>query len=123
VITCIILTPPPPHTHNKNEMSYKLLNINGIGFASGQSEDLQQVKIEINDYCTYQFADSATLDGHSSMSDGKILATASAQLKIFECSDHKKIQKFSGHPVSVMQFYILFVSKPFFLFSLCMSEY
>lgn len=30
-------------------------------------------------------------------SDGKRLATASAQLKIFNCSDHKKIQKFSGH--------------------------
>uniref|UniRef100_A0A6N2NC23 Anaphase-promoting complex subunit 4 WD40 domain-containing protein n=1 Tax=Salix viminalis TaxID=40686 RepID=A0A6N2NC23_SALVM len=31
-------------------------------------------------------------------SDGKILATAAAQLKIFNCSDHKKLQKFSGHP-------------------------
>ncbi|KAA8548977.1 hypothetical protein F0562_000661 [Nyssa sinensis] len=39
----------------------------------------------------------------SSMSvspDGKILATAAAQLKIFN-SDHKKIQKFSGHPGAV----------------------
>ncbi|KAI3756240.1 hypothetical protein L1987_56059 [Smallanthus sonchifolius] len=34
-------------------------------------------------------------------SDGKILATAAAQLKIFSCSDHKKMQKFSGHPGSV----------------------
>ncbi|XP_076920662.1 uncharacterized protein LOC143581864 [Bidens hawaiensis] len=34
-------------------------------------------------------------------SDGKLLATAAAQLKIFSCSDHKKIQKFSGHPVAV----------------------
>ncbi|GAB4850842.1 hypothetical protein Ancab_030143 [Ancistrocladus abbreviatus] len=37
----------------------------------------------------------------SSMSvspDGKIVVTASAQMKIFNCSDHKKIQKFSGHP-------------------------
>lgn len=32
--------------------------------------------------------------------DGKILATASAQLKTFKCSDLKKIQKFTGHPVS-----------------------
>ncbi|KAM0029891.1 putative transcription factor WD40-like family [Helianthus debilis subsp. tardiflorus] len=34
-------------------------------------------------------------------SDGKLLATAAAQLKIFSCSDHKKMQKFSGHPVAV----------------------
>lgn len=40
----------------------------------------------------------------SSMSvsfDGKILATAAAQMKIFNLSDHKKIQKFSGHPGAV----------------------
>ncbi|KAF6141272.1 hypothetical protein GIB67_024356 [Kingdonia uniflora] len=34
-------------------------------------------------------------------SDGKILATAAARLKIFNCSDNKKIQKFSGHPGAV----------------------
>ncbi|XP_020094142.1 uncharacterized protein LOC109714107 isoform X2 [Ananas comosus] len=34
-------------------------------------------------------------------SDGKILATATGQLKTFDCSNQKKIQKFSGHPVSV----------------------
>ncbi|CAJ2630652.1 unnamed protein product [Trifolium pratense] len=33
--------------------------------------------------------------------DGKKVATASAQLKIFNCSNEKKIQKFSGHPGSV----------------------
>ncbi|KAG4982862.1 hypothetical protein JHK87_027611 [Glycine soja] len=33
--------------------------------------------------------------------DGNTLATAAAQLKIFNCSNHKKIQKFSGHPGSV----------------------
>lgn len=33
--------------------------------------------------------------------DGKVLATAAAQLKIFSCSDRKKMQKFSGHPGSV----------------------
>ncbi|KAI3968476.1 hypothetical protein MKX01_007786 [Papaver californicum] len=33
--------------------------------------------------------------------DGKTLATAAAQLKIFNCSDNKKIQKFSGHPGAV----------------------
>ncbi|PON88221.1 WD repeat containing protein [Trema orientale] len=33
--------------------------------------------------------------------DGKVLATAAGQLKIFSSSDHKKIQKFSGHPGSV----------------------
>ncbi|KAH9766007.1 WD REPEATS REGION domain-containing protein [Citrus sinensis] len=34
-------------------------------------------------------------------SDGKILATAAGQLKTFNCSDHKKMQKFSGHPGAV----------------------
>ncbi|KAJ9154544.1 hypothetical protein P3X46_027864 [Hevea brasiliensis] len=33
--------------------------------------------------------------------DGNILATAAAQLTVFNCSDHKKIQKFSGHPGAV----------------------
>ncbi|CAL9756318.1 unnamed protein product [Musa acuminata subsp. burmannicoides] len=33
--------------------------------------------------------------------DGKILATAAGQLKTFNCSDNKKIQKFPGHPVAV----------------------
>ncbi|WJX21327.1 hypothetical protein P8452_10775 [Trifolium repens] len=33
--------------------------------------------------------------------DGKKVATAAAQLKIFNCSNEKKIQKFSGHPGSV----------------------
>ncbi|XP_004508181.1 uncharacterized protein [Cicer arietinum] len=33
--------------------------------------------------------------------DGKKLATAAAQLKIFNCPNHKKIQKCSGHPGSV----------------------
>ncbi|EOA20202.1 hypothetical protein CARUB_v10000497mg [Capsella rubella] len=33
--------------------------------------------------------------------DGKILVTASAQLKTFNCSDLKKIQKFTGHPGGV----------------------
>ncbi|KAJ4844980.1 hypothetical protein Tsubulata_011714 [Turnera subulata] len=34
-------------------------------------------------------------------SDGEILATAAAQMKTFSCTDHKKNQKFSGHPGSV----------------------
>ncbi|KAM0870904.1 hypothetical protein ACQ4PT_039748 [Festuca glaucescens] len=34
-------------------------------------------------------------------SDGKVLATAAGQLRTFDASDNKKIQKFSGHPVSV----------------------
>lgn len=38
-------------------------------------------------------------------SDGKILATAAGQLKIFNSSDHKKMHKFSGHPVSLIQLY------------------
>jgi hypothetical protein len=76
-------------------------------------EDLPQVRVEINVYCNYSLADIATLDMYFSMSDGKILATAAAQLKIFNGSDHKKIQKFSGHPVSVMQFYVRFLLTPF----------
>jgi len=34
-------------------------------------------------------------------SDGNILATAAGQLRTFDTSDNKKIQKFSGHPVAV----------------------
>ncbi|XP_047090316.1 WD repeat-containing protein 43-like [Lolium rigidum] len=34
-------------------------------------------------------------------SDGKVLATAAGQLRTFDASDNKKIQKFSGHPVAV----------------------
>ncbi|XWS14136.1 hypothetical protein CRYUN_Cryun36dG0097500 [Craigia yunnanensis] len=34
-------------------------------------------------------------------SDGNMLVTAAAQLKTFDCSNHKKIQKFTGHPGSV----------------------
>ncbi|KAJ6846318.1 WD repeat-containing protein 43 [Iris pallida] len=33
--------------------------------------------------------------------DGKLIVTAASQLKIFDCSNNKKIKKFSGHPVSV----------------------
>lgn len=44
------------------------------------------------------------MDGCCCLSDGKMLATAAGQLKTFNCSDHKKMQKFSGHPVSVIQF-------------------
>ncbi|CAK9328960.1 unnamed protein product [Citrullus colocynthis] len=32
---------------------------------------------------------------------GKIIATAASQMKIFNCSNYKKIQKFSGHPGAV----------------------
>jgi WD40 repeat protein len=35
------------------------------------------------------------------LSDGNILATAAGQLRTFDTSDNKKIQKFSGHPVSM----------------------
>nr|GMD80636.1 WD repeat-containing protein 43-like isoform X1 [Ipomoea batatas] len=43
----------------------------------------------------------ASTKGISSMSissGGEVLATAASQLKIVNCSDHKKLQKFSGHP-------------------------
>ncbi|KAI3469334.1 hypothetical protein Pfo_025997 [Paulownia fortunei] len=44
---------------------------------------------------------SATSRAISSLAvspDGKMIATAAAQLKIFNCSNHKKLRKFSGHP-------------------------
>ncbi|KAK8925784.1 hypothetical protein KSP39_PZI018127 [Platanthera zijinensis] len=37
----------------------------------------------------------------SALLDGNVLAAAAGLLKIFGCRDNKKIQKFSGHPVSV----------------------
>ncbi|KAI4338319.1 hypothetical protein L6164_016659 [Bauhinia variegata] len=43
-------------------------------------------------------ASTKAISSISISSDGKTLATAAAQLKIFNCSDNKKIQKFSGHP-------------------------
>lgn len=46
-------------------------------------------------------ASSKAISSISISSDGKILATAAAQLKILNCSDHKKLQKFSGHPGAV----------------------
>ncbi|XP_058082899.1 uncharacterized protein LOC131230891 isoform X2 [Magnolia sinica] len=46
-------------------------------------------------------ASTKAVSSLSISSDGKILATAAAQLKIFDCPDNKKIQKFSGHPVAV----------------------
>ena len=50
------------------------------------------------------FPPSFTLTNHSSYfitSDGNILAAAAGQLRTFDTSDNKKIQKFSGHPVSM----------------------
>ncbi|XP_071737399.1 uncharacterized protein [Rutidosis leptorrhynchoides] len=46
-------------------------------------------------------ASSKAVSSMSVSSDGKHIATAAAQLKIFNCSDLKKMQKFSGHPGSV----------------------
>lgn len=46
-------------------------------------------------------ASTKSISSISMSSDGKILATAAAQLKIFNSSDHKKLQKFSGHPGAV----------------------
>ncbi|XAR57036.1 hypothetical protein NMG60_11025037 [Bertholletia excelsa] len=46
-------------------------------------------------------ASSKAISSLSVSSDGNILATAAAQLKIFNSPDHKKIQKFSGHPGAV----------------------
>ncbi|KAF8387768.1 hypothetical protein HHK36_026423 [Tetracentron sinense] len=46
-------------------------------------------------------ASTKAIASMSISSDGKILAIAASQLKIFDCSDNKKIQKFSGHPGAV----------------------
>ncbi|KAE9602578.1 putative transcription factor WD40-like family [Lupinus albus] len=46
-------------------------------------------------------ASTKAVSSMSVSSDGRILATAASQLKVFNCSNHKKIQKFSGHPGSV----------------------
>ncbi|XP_047330857.1 uncharacterized protein LOC124934378 [Impatiens glandulifera] len=43
-------------------------------------------------------ASSKAISSLSVSSDGNVLAIGSAQMKVFNCSDHKKIQKFSGHP-------------------------
>lgn len=40
--------------------------------------------------------------------DGKTIATAASQMKIFN-SDHKKIQKCTGHPVCSTLLYLLFL--------------
>lgn len=54
------------------------------------------------------------LHGVVSKPDGSVIATAAGQVKTFGSSDHKKMQKFSGHPVSLRS-YIL--SLYHFLFS------
>ncbi|XP_028083488.1 WD repeat-containing protein 43 isoform X3 [Camellia sinensis] len=46
-------------------------------------------------------AATKAISSMSVSSDGKTIATAAAQLKVFNCSDHTKIQKFSGHPGAV----------------------
>ncbi|KAM0962649.1 hypothetical protein ACFX14_021772 [Malus domestica] len=46
-------------------------------------------------------ASTKAISSMSVSSNGNILATAAAQMKIFNLSDHKKIQKFSGHPGAV----------------------
>lgn len=46
-------------------------------------------------------ASTKAISSMSVSSDGKTLVTAAAQLKVFNCSDYKKIQKFSGHPGAV----------------------
>ncbi|CAI9771086.1 unnamed protein product [Fraxinus pennsylvanica] len=51
--------------------------------------------LKVIDYVTF------FLGWISSKSDGKWIATAAAQLKIFNASNHKKVQKFSGHPGAV----------------------
>ncbi|KAE8685544.1 hypothetical protein F3Y22_tig00111095pilonHSYRG00015 [Hibiscus syriacus] len=53
-------------------------------------------------------------------SDGKRLVTAAAQLKTFDCSNHKKIQKFTGHPGSVRC--MIFTENGKFILSSAVAE-
>lgn len=53
-------------------------------------------------------ASTHILDEHSLDADGKTIATAASQMKIFN-SDHKKIQKFTGHPVCTKSHLLLSV--------------
>ncbi|KAL5849376.1 hypothetical protein ACOSQ4_007389 [Xanthoceras sorbifolium] len=53
-------------------------------------------------------------------SDGKMLATAAGQLKTFNCSDHKKIQKFSGHPGAVR--FMMFTEDGKYILSSAVGE-
>ncbi|KAH0697992.1 hypothetical protein KY290_015806 [Solanum tuberosum] len=46
-------------------------------------------------------ASTKAISSLSISSDGKILATATSQLKVFNCLDDKKLQKFTGHPGAV----------------------
>uniref|UniRef100_A0A7N0T717 Small-subunit processome Utp12 domain-containing protein n=1 Tax=Kalanchoe fedtschenkoi TaxID=63787 RepID=A0A7N0T717_KALFE len=52
--------------------------------------------------------------------DGKLLATASAQLKVFKCANHKKLLKFSGHPGAVRC--MTFTEDGNYLFSSSLGE-
>ncbi|KAK0607855.1 hypothetical protein LWI29_021569 [Acer saccharum] len=53
-------------------------------------------------------------------SDGKVLATAAGQMKTFNCSDHKKIQKFSGHPGAVR--FMMFTEDGKYILSSAVGE-
>lgn len=65
-------------------------------------EDGMVCELDISGNLVSKFrASSKAISSISISSDGKILATAAAQLKILNCSDHKKLQKFSGHPGAV----------------------
>ncbi|XP_044500852.1 WD repeat-containing protein 43 [Mangifera indica] len=52
--------------------------------------------------------------------DGKMLATAAGQLKTFNCSDHKKTQKFSGHPGAVR--FMMFTEDGKYILSSAVGE-
>ncbi|CAA2964015.1 WD repeat-containing 43-like isoform X1 [Olea europaea subsp. europaea] len=49
----------------------------------------------------FSASSSKAISSISVSPDGKWIATAAAQLKIFNASNHKKVQKFSGHPGAV----------------------
>ncbi|KAM7258938.1 hypothetical protein ACFE04_014679 [Oxalis oulophora] len=52
--------------------------------------------------------------------DGKTLATAAGQLKTFSCSNHKKMQKFCGHPGGVR--YMVFSEDGKYILSSAVGE-
>ncbi|XP_034684888.1 WD repeat-containing protein 43 isoform X2 [Vitis riparia] len=70
-------------------------------YAAGADGMISKIDSSVGNLLGKFRASTKAISSMSVSSDGKVLATAAAQLKIFNSSDHKKIQKFSGHPGAV----------------------
>ncbi|BBG93140.1 transducin family protein / WD-40 repeat family protein, partial [Prunus dulcis] len=81
----------------KFKASTKAISSMSVSFVVAPVEEVQGWPFNI----IHCLSDSNLWMVFFSAPDGKILATAAAQMKIFSLSDHKKIQKFSGHPGAV----------------------